>query len=195
MVMGTFRVSSMRRLKLVAPVAAAALTAMVNTAIAAESPPPDRAHEAAAVQGVAAAFVDDWNRHDMKSFAGLFAGDAQFVNVIGLWWHGRAEIQAQHEALHATRMRLSHLVATETVVHVLRSDVAVVYMRWQLTGDTGIDGVTLPARRGVMSLVTVEEGGNWRIVSAQNTDMISAQNTPSAKESVHSKCVRSRLPD
>ena len=177
MVMGTFRVSSMRRLKLVAPVAAAALTAMVNTAIAAESPPPDRAHEAAAVQGVAAAFVDDWNRHDMK------------------WWHGRAEIQAQHEALHATRMRLSHLVATETVVHVLRSDVAVVYMRWQLTGDTGIDGVTLPARRGVMSLVTVEEGGNWRIVSAQNTDMISAQNTPSAKESVHSKCVRSRLPD
>jgi hypothetical protein len=72
--------------------------------------------------------------------------------VIGLWWSGRSEIPKQHEALHATRMRNSHLVATETAVHVLRPDVAVVHIRWQLTGDTGIDGVTLPMRRGIMSL-------------------------------------------
>jgi len=142
---------------------------------------PDSATEAAAVREVAAALVDDWNRHDMASFANLFADDAQFVNVIGLWWHGRAEIQKQHEALHATRMRTSHLVATETAVHFLRSNVAVLHLRWQLTGDTGIDGVTLPAREGIMSLVMVRAGRHWQIASAQNTDSIPLPNLPPAK--------------
>jgi uncharacterized protein (TIGR02246 family) len=117
----------------------------------------------------------------MKSFGGLFANDAQFVNVIGLWWHSRVEIQKEHEALHATRMRTSHLVATETVVHVLRPDVAVLLQRWQLTGDTGIDGVTLPMRQGIMSLVTVKEGGHWQIASAQNTDIVPLPNLPPGK--------------
>jgi uncharacterized protein (TIGR02246 family) len=93
-------------------------------------------------------FVDDWNSHDIKSFAALFAENADFVNVIGLWWRGRPEIQKAHEALHATRMRNSHLVATETAVRVLRPGVAVTHVRWELTGDTGIDGVTLPPRQG-----------------------------------------------
>jgi uncharacterized protein (TIGR02246 family) len=159
----------------------AMLTAATAKAIAAEPLLPDNAPEAASVRAVAAAFVDDWNRHDITSFASLFADDAQFVNVIGLWWHGRAEIQTQHEALHATRMRLSHLVATETAVRLLRPDVAVLHMRWQLTGDTGIDGATLPTREGIMSLVTVRAGRNWRIASAQNTDRIPLPNLPPAK--------------
>ena len=167
----------MRNLMLVATVALIA----VNTTSAAEPPPLDRAAEVAAVQGVGAAFVDDWNRHDMNSLGGLFADDAQFVNVIGLWWHSRAEIQREHEALHATRMRMSHIVVTESLVHLLGPDVAVLLQRWQLTGDTGIDGVTLPMRRGVMSLVTVKEGGRWQIASAQNTDIVPLPNLPPGK--------------
>ena len=156
------------------------MSATVET-IAAEPFPPDNATDAGAVRAVAAAFVDYWNRHDIKSFASLFADDAQFVNVIGQWWHGRAEIKKQHDALHATRMRISHLVATETAVHLLRPDVAVLHMRWQLTGDTGINGVTLPTRKGIMSLVIVRADRIWQIASAQNTDSIPLPNLPSAK--------------
>jgi uncharacterized protein (TIGR02246 family) len=158
-----------------------ALIAAGATSIAAEPPPLDQSQEATAAQAIAAALIDDWNRHDMKRFAGLFADDAQFVNVIGLWWHSRAEIQEQHEALHTTRMRFSHLVASETAVHLLRPDVAVVHIRWELTGDTGIDGVTLPMRRGVMSLVTVRAWRKWQIASAQNTDVIPLPNLPPAR--------------
>jgi uncharacterized protein (TIGR02246 family) len=160
-------------------VATAVLITTVNVnATRAAEPPAERGAEAAAAEAVGTAFVDDWNRHDMKSFGSLFVDDAQFVNVIGLWWHGRAEIQKEHEALHATRMRTSHLVARDTLVHLLGPDVAVVLMRWQLTGDTGIDGVTLPMRRGVMSLVTLRVGGSWRIASAQNTDIVPLPNLP-----------------
>jgi uncharacterized protein (TIGR02246 family) len=162
-------------------VATAVLIATANTTMAGEPPPPERAAEAAAVKRVGAALVDDWNRHDMQSFGSLFADDAQFVNVIGLWWHSRAEIQKAHEALHATRMRSSHLVASETLVHLLGPDAAVLLMRWQLTGDTGIDGVPQPMRQGVMSLVTVRAGNDWLIASAQNTDIIPLPNLPPAK--------------
>jgi uncharacterized protein (TIGR02246 family) len=161
--------------------ATAALIATLTTAMAADPPQPDRATEISAIKGVGAAFVDDWNRHDMKDFGSLFADDAQFVNVIGLWWHSRAEIQKEHEALHATRMRTSHLVATETAVRLLDPDAAVLVQRWELTGDTGIDGVTLPKRRGVMTLVTVKEGRRWQIVSAQNTDSVPLPNLPPGK--------------
>ncbi len=161
--------------------ATAALIATATITLAADPPAPDRAAEFAAVNGVAAAFVDDWNRHDMKGFGSLFADDAQFVNVIGLWWHSRAEIQQAHEALHATRMRTSHLAATESAVHLLGPDAAVLVQRWQLTGDTGIDGVTLPMRRGVMTLVIVKEGSRWQIASAQNTDIVPLPNLPPGK--------------
>jgi len=162
-------------------VATAVLIATVNATMAAEPPPSEQAAEAAAVKEVGAAFVDDWNRHDMKSLGSLFAEDAQFVNVIGLWWHGRAEIQKEHEALHATRMRTSHLVNDETLVHLLGPDAAVLLTRWQLTGDTGIDGVTLPVRRGIMSLVAIRAGSHWQIASAQNTDIIPLPNLPPTK--------------
>jgi len=139
---------------------------------------PNHVKEAAAAKAVAAHFVDDWNSHDMKSFAELFTENADFVNVIGLWWRGRPEIQKQHEALHSTRMRNSHLAATETAVSVLRPGVAVVHVRWELIGDTGIDGVTLPPRQGILSLVTIRTGRKWQIASAQNTDVVPLPNVP-----------------
>jgi uncharacterized protein (TIGR02246 family) len=147
---------------------------------AADPPPPDPA-EVAAVKAVGAAFVDDWNRHDMKEFGSLFTDDAQFVNVIGLWWHSRDEIQKAHEALHATRMRTSHLDTTESAVHVLGPKAAVLLQQWQLTGDTGIDGVTLPMRSGVMTMVIVKAGSRWQIASAQNTDIVPLPNLPPGK--------------
>jgi uncharacterized protein (TIGR02246 family) len=136
---------------------------------------------ASAASAAAVGFVDDWNAHDMRRFAELFTEDADFVNVIGLWWHGRSEIQKAHEALHATRMKDSHLAATDTAVRVLGPNAAVILVRWELTGDTGIDGVTLPTRHGILSLVTVSAGGKWLIASAQNTDVVPLPNIPSSK--------------
>jgi uncharacterized protein (TIGR02246 family) len=161
---------------------ATAVIFIATTAVAiAAKDPTGGATEAAAAKAVAAGFVDDWNSHDMKSFAELFTENADFVNVIGLWWRGRPEIQTAHEALHATRMRNSHLVATETAVRIVRPGVAVIHVRWELTGDTGIDGVTLPPRQGILSLVTVRTGGKWLITSAQNTDVVPLPNVPPPK--------------
>jgi uncharacterized protein (TIGR02246 family) len=45
-----------------------------------------------------------WNEHDMHRFAACFAEDAEFVNVGGMWWRGRPEIEGRHAEAHGGRL-------------------------------------------------------------------------------------------
>ncbi len=154
--------------------AVAAVAAAPAATKAATVPAPDEA----AVRSVTSGFIAAWNRHDMGAFADLFADDADFVNVIGLWWKGRDEIRREHEALHATRMKDSRLAELSAAVRFLRPDAAVVHQRWELTGDTGLEGKVLPPRRGILIYVLQRDGGAWRIIAAQNTDIVPLPNVP-----------------
>ena len=79
----------------------------------------------AEVTEVARAFADCWNRHDAKALAGLFAPDAEFVNVVGLWWHGREAIEKAHEFTHATLFRNSTLTIADVSVRLPVENVAI----------------------------------------------------------------------
>ena len=131
-----------------------------------------------AARAVSDGFVDAWNRHDMAAFAALYAENADFVNVLGLWLHGRAAIQEHHAAIHATRMKTSRLTALETEVRFLRPDVALVHVHWELTGQIAQDGAALPPRQGVLSHVVAKTGGKWLITSSQNTDIAPIPSAP-----------------
>jgi|AntRauTorckE6833_2_1112554.scaffolds.fasta_scaffold01815_6 hypothetical protein len=37
-------------------------------------------------------FADAWNERDPYKLASLFDEDAEFVNVVGIWWHSREDI-------------------------------------------------------------------------------------------------------
>jgi uncharacterized protein (TIGR02246 family) len=161
-----------RGISLLVALAAAAL------ALAAPQGAPAQNPDEVAVRAVTSGFVAAWNRHDIEAFARLFADDADFVNVIGLWWRGREEIKKAHEALHATRMKNSVLEELDAVVRFPRPDVAVVHQRWELTGDTGLDGITLPPRRGILTFVLERTGPEWLIISSQNTDIVPLPNVP-----------------
>jgi uncharacterized protein (TIGR02246 family) len=127
-----------------------------------------------AIRDMGARAVEAWNAHDMKAFAALFREDAEFVNVQGMWWRGRARIQAEHEETHATIFRLSQLSATEMHVKLLRRDVASLHMLWHLTGLALPNGQALPDRKGVLVCFLAKDAGEWGIAVAQNTDIVRA---------------------
>ena len=56
---------------------------------------------------LAAELVIAWAEHDMAAFARLFHDDAAFVNVIGTYARGRAEIEQLHAAAHASMFAAS----------------------------------------------------------------------------------------
>ena len=126
----------------------------------------------AEVERVVAAFAEAWNRHDMEAFAELFAPDAEFVNVVGMWWKGRAEIKAAHEFTHSTMFKSSRLTILETSVRFLVPELAIARSRWLLENHVGPDGEPLPARHGVLVNVLILRDGRWSIIDAQNTDII-----------------------
>ena len=45
---------------------------------------------------VAEAFAAAWNAADADALAELFAEDADFVNVVGVWWRRRRQIRVNH---------------------------------------------------------------------------------------------------
>lgn len=128
--------------------------------------------EISEVTSIVKAFAESWNKHDMNEFAALFAPDAEFVNVVGLWWKGRAEIKAAHEFTHQTLFKNSLLTVTDVSVRFPAPQIAIARSPWKLEGHVTPDGAPLPERNGVLLNVLRQEGGRWFIIDSQNTDII-----------------------
>ena len=124
------------------------------------------------VREVVEAFSETWNRHDMEAFAELFAEDAEFVNVVGLWWKGREAIRDAHAFTHASIFRNSHLVFDDIEVRNPAPTIAIARTRWTLSGHVDPDGSPLPERTGLLVNVLALHDGHWRIIDSQNTDIV-----------------------
>lgn len=132
-----------------------------------------------APQDIPGAFVDAWNRHDMPALAALFAADANFVNVVGVWWKNREEIETAHAATHATFFRESHLEGEIAAATSLGSGVIALHFLWQLSRLNGPEGEPIPPRRGILLFVLNETAeGSWQIKVAQNTDIVEGAMVP-----------------
>lgn len=124
------------------------------------------------IENVVRAFSDCWNRHDMEAFGQLFAEDAEFVNVVGLWWKGREAIKRAHATTHATMFKDSRLTMTHIEIRFVTPLVAIARSSWELTGHLGPSGEALPERRGILMNLVTRRNGGWEIIDSQNTDII-----------------------
>ncbi len=137
-------------------------------------PPDGRAQSAddAAIKVFQTRQADAWNRHDAKAYAALFAQDGDAVNVLGWWWHGRAQIEQKLSVAFAGIFRNSHLTITAVSVRQLDGALAVAYVRWEMHGAKAPPGASAPPRQGIQLQVLRKAGGSWQIVSFQNTNSL-----------------------
>ncbi len=132
-------------------------------------------------QDIAAAFAAAWDHGDAAALAALFVDDADFVNVVGLWWTRREQIRHNHAYGFERIFPGSTMTVERMRVRRLGADVAVVHALWRVEGQTGPDGAPLGERRGVLSFVTERRPeGTWLAVSAQNTDIVPGAQTHAA---------------
>jgi uncharacterized protein (TIGR02246 family) len=115
--------------------------------------------------------VEGWNEHNAQRFASVFAANAEFTNVFGMLLTGRAAIEAEHRAIFAGMFRDSHLTGTGMRVRVVRPDVAVAELRWNMTGARDPFGKEWPARQGLLNFVATRESDGWSVVSLYNRDL------------------------
>lgn len=119
-----------------------------------------------------------WNRHDMKLFSSIFSEDASFVNVAGMFWKGKNEIEAKHTKAHESQMRQSVLEVDNVSIRFVRREVAIIQMESSVRGDRNPDGTPrTQTRHTIMTAVALKEEqknneDQWRLVAAHNTNKL-----------------------
>lgn len=122
-----------------------------------------------------ARFGEAWNRHDMNALAELFTENADFVDVFGNWFRGRAEIRAALSARHASVFKDSHFSRKEIRIRFLKPDLALAHAVWELSGARRPEGAEQRSSLGRMTYVMINEDAGWVIAALQNTVVSPAQ--------------------
>lgn len=112
---------------------------------------------------------ESWNAGDGDAFATPFQPDADYVIVNGARIKGREAIAHGHSALFATLYRDSHNVVTVQSLPLLRPDVAVAHVEWNLEYHVGDEG---HHSHTINTMVLTKEGGEWRIAAFHNTPIL-----------------------
>ncbi len=126
---------------------------------------------------IADRFVEAWNRADAAALAALFAADADFVNVVGLWWENRDRIRQAHEYGFRRIFSDSAMAVQRTKVRRLGESAAVVHVEWTLSGQSPQAGTDPGERSGIFCFVLQKNDDAWLAVSAHNTDRIPGAET------------------
>jgi len=134
---------------------------------------------------IANRWVDAWNDRDADRLAALFAEDAEFVNVTGIWWHDREAIRRAHAYGFEAIFGASTISLVEKKVKWIvgtpdgdETAAVVVHAKMRLEGQSPVDEVERPGiRRTVFSFVVRRTGSRWICVSAQNTDVVPGSET------------------
>lgn len=134
-----------------------------------------RSLDEAAIRKLVAAQAEAWNRSDAAAWSKDFAPDAEFINVVGTVFKGRAEIESRHAFVFGTLFKGSRTEVTVTRVAFLGGDVAVTDMEHVVTGYAGLPPGVQPTEAGVlktrMRYVMRKNGKRWEIFAGQNTDV------------------------
>lgn len=122
-------------------------------------------------------FVAAWNNRSASDLADLFADDAEFVNVVGLWWHNKEDIFKAHDYGLKNLFSNSKLSIRKIKTKYLSNDIAVVNARLHLEGQTKIKGEKPQARNTIFTFVAQKMKDHWLCVSAHNTDVVPGKET------------------
>jgi uncharacterized protein (TIGR02246 family) len=168
---GGSRLKKLRKLFSILLLAALALSgsAIAQTAVAPE--------DLKVIQDNIVLLHEVWNRHDMAGYTSHMTEDVEWINVVGDWWKGKAQVFSTLDRFHKTIFKDRQLHPAEKLsIREIAPHVIVSTMINPADAYTGQSGIKQPPTRNVLTLIWVKRDGMWLIAQAQNT--IEAPVTP-----------------
>jgi uncharacterized protein (TIGR02246 family) len=133
---------------------------------------PTAATEEKAIRQVLDGTIEAWNQHDTNKYFSYFTPEAQWVNVVGMWWHGTTEHKYALDIFMQAMFNKTTHRALQSEVKMLRPDLALVRHRWELKGWVLPDGRDMSdASTGVMTMIMEKRKGRWMIIDGHNTSI------------------------
>ncbi len=126
---------------------------------------------------IPARFAEGWNERDADKIAAIFDQNADFINVVGIWWENRADIRKAHDYGLRVIFKDSNLKVGRVKVKHPAETVAVIHARMLLSGQSNVTGQTPQNRQTLFMFVAHKTKSGWSCVSAQNTDIVPGKET------------------
>ena len=122
-----------------------------------------------AIRAVIDEMTEAFNQHDARRLAGLYAADADLVNVYGTWLRGMSAIETGLHSMFEHIIKDSMLRTREVQVRFVSSDVAIAHVLNELHDQpAGGNGSSAPQLE--LSLrVFRKDGKDWRVAAFHNT--------------------------
>lgn len=118
--------------------------------------------------------IASWNNHDYSDMINYSTEDCDWVNVKGMWWKGRKEVEYAHQVYHQTIFKTVVLKKNSTTIRLITKDVAIVHLSWRTGAFTTPSGNQMPEGDDLATLVYVKKSGKWLLTAAENVNVIEA---------------------
>ena len=140
---------------------------------AAQAGPPLSAADKAAIETTLGQFRKNLDDHKFSEMPAYTTPDLSFVNVVGMFWQGEADVQRAHQAIFDRLykdVKLPPADPSQLVFRAITPDVVLVTSR--STAPARSDGGAAPtgdSGQSVFNTLLVKRGGKWLITMGQNT--------------------------
>jgi uncharacterized protein (TIGR02246 family) len=125
--------------------------------------------EEQSIRAVLMDYCTCWNQHDMIGLAELFVDDAQWVNIVGMYWPSKAALVTGHTVFHRTFFQTTDIELRNVEIRNIAPDVSVAVILLKVGPFTPPDGTPRPASENRLSIILTKHDGRWRIVHGHNT--------------------------
>ncbi|GAA4378734.1 SgcJ/EcaC family oxidoreductase [Hymenobacter koreensis] len=116
--------------------------------------------------------VDAWNKHDLNLYFRHFAPEAQWVNVVGMWWQNTSEHRYALDIFMQLMFNKTKHTTLRSEVRMLRPDLALVRSAWKLDGWVMPDGKDMSdVSTGVLTMIMEKRKGQWLVIDGHNTSI------------------------
>lgn len=142
-------------------------TAMTNEAGATIGSVP-----AAKVRRLIELYAAAWNTSDMEAMAKLYSSEVHWVNIVGMHWQGKAQVDHAHRVYFDIMFKGVPLTleSIESLVP-LPGGTVVAVIRWAVGAFKTPFGQQVPPSRDRMSLVLIPEGSRLVIAHGSNVQI------------------------
>lgn len=129
----------------------------------------DRSKMEAVING----YIRAWNEYEGHGFADGYTDDADFVNIYGMHFTSKTEIEERHIRILQTFLKGSIFTALSTHFREVEPDLVLAFVHWSVEGFRSRNAPNGPGetREGIFTHVFVKQNNEWKITAAQNTLM------------------------
>ncbi len=117
------------------------------------------------------AFMNSWNEHDFSDLKRYTTPDLDWVNVVGMYWKNREEVQFAHQYFHDRMFKTVSLTKNWVKIRFVTPEVAIAHVNMHADGYTTPSGMNIPAGDNISTMVFVKKDNQWLLCACENVNV------------------------